>query len=176
MAISYLVYTDNMAVLRFRNKRSQLAAWGEDEGAIRVSAKTAEEDLGVLNMEQLTAIYNQSVDESEQKSKFKNKALALEAAVGALDAAAEDGPNIDAPEGGAGPRGRKSIFFGKRIWRNVEGDENPRREGSWGAKAWDLIEDGMTFEAYMEAVDKAGIPGGSKHLRYDFDQGRITAE
>jgi hypothetical protein len=63
-------------------------------------------------------------------------------------------------EGGAA-RGRKSKFEGKKIYKLVS--ENPRRKGTHGYKAFDILTNGMTYETYIE---RGGEP---KHLQWDID-------
>jgi hypothetical protein len=60
-----------------------------------------------------------------------------------------------------GQRGRLSKYAGKKIYKLV--NENPRREKTAGAKAFDLIRNGMTYEAYIAAG------GEPKHLSWDID-------
>lgn len=63
-------------------------------------------------------------------------------------------------EGGAA-RGRKSKYEGKKIYKLVS--ENPRRKGTHGFKAFELITSGMNYETYIE---RGGEP---KHLQWDID-------
>jgi hypothetical protein len=179
MAIQYLINADDATVLRFRNKRS-LEAAHEANGGLVAAEKNLAETIGELTKANLQALADRSVGVEggpEESTNFKTKGDALAAAVVAVPLIAEDGPNIPAPEStGGGTRGRRSAFAGLSITRNTEGGANPRREGSWGAKAWDLIEDGMSFEDYMTKVAETSIPGGSKHLKWDYDRGNVTIQ
>jgi hypothetical protein len=56
-------------------------------------------------------------------------------------------------------------YKGLYIHKLVE--DNPRRPVADGHKAWECIEEGMLYEDYVEAG------GASKHLRYDWERGRI---
>jgi len=54
---------------------------------------------------------------------------------------------------------------GKRVFRLV--DLNPRAEGSKAHACWELIEDGMLYEEYIEA-------GGTYYiLKLEIDYGRV---
>jgi hypothetical protein len=63
--------------------------------------------------------------------------------------------------GPEGQRGRISQYAGKKLHKLVS--ENPRRKGTHGYKAFDLITSGMLYETYIE---KGGEP---KHLQWDID-------
>lgn len=62
---------------------------------------------------------------------------------------------------GNGVRGRKSKYEGKKIYKLVT--ENPRRKGTHGYKAFELITSGMLYETYIK---NGGEP---KHLQWDID-------
>jgi hypothetical protein len=63
--------------------------------------------------------------------------------------------------GPEGQRGRISKYAGKKLYKLVK--ENPRRKGTHGAKAFDLITSGMLYETYIEAG------GEPKHLQWDIE-------
>lgn len=46
-------------------------------------------------------------------------------------------------------------------------DRNPRRRGSWGARSFALIKNGMSYAAYL----KRG--GRNRDLRYDLSHGYV---
>ena len=60
---------------------------------------------------------------------------------------------------GTGRRGRVSQFAGKTIHKLVK--ENPRKPGTNGAKSWDALKSGMSYEKYIEA--------GGRRQDLDFD-------
>jgi hypothetical protein len=64
-----------------------------------------------------------------------------------------------------GAPGPKSKFSGKFLYKLV--DKNPRREGTWGYRSWELIKDGMSYEAYKAAG------GRNNDLQWDIDRKRI---
>jgi hypothetical protein len=64
-----------------------------------------------------------------------------------------------------GAPGPKSKFRGKFLYKLV--DKNPRREGTWGYRSWELIQDGMSYEAYKAAG------GRNNDLQWDIDHRRI---
>jgi hypothetical protein len=64
-----------------------------------------------------------------------------------------------------GAPGPKSKFRGKFLYKLV--DKNPRREGTWGYRSWELIQDGMSYEAYKAAG------GRNNDLQWDIDRKRI---
>jgi hypothetical protein len=61
-----------------------------------------------------------------------------------------------------GSTGRPSKFTGKKIAKLVK--ENPRRKGSAGFKSFELIKNGMTYEAYIAAGGRrTDLDWGIKH-------------
>ena len=65
----------------------------------------------------------------------------------------------------SGPRKRRTPFSGKKITKLQR--ENPRREGTHGHKSWELIKNGMTVDAYLDAG------GRMNDLRWDLSRKRI---
>lgn len=61
--------------------------------------------------------------------------------------------------------GRSKFSLEHKIFKAQE--DNPRREGSKGYKTWDLIEDGMTIEDFLE------VGGEYVHLVYDYGRGAV---
>jgi hypothetical protein len=68
-------------------------------------------------------------------------------------------PSVKLPASNPGPR---AGFSGKRIYRIAK--TNPRREGTWGWKSFNLITDGMTFEEYKNKG------GRNNDLQWDIDK------
>lgn len=64
--------------------------------------------------------------------------------------------------------GPRSGFSGKKLYKKVDG--NPRREGTWGWKSFNLIKDGMTYEQY-----KAG-GGRNNDLTWDIEHGFVEVK
>lgn len=74
----------------------------------------------------------------------------------------------------SGKRGRVSEFAGKKLIANVEGNENPRREGSYGHTSMQIIIDagkkGIVYEDFLAA-------GGRRtDLAFDFNKGYVTVQ
>ena len=68
-------------------------------------------------------------------------------------------------ESAAAEKAERISFKGCKIFKNQQ--ENPRRPGSLGFAAWELLQDGMTFDEYLAAG------GGGNHLRWDWDHGLV---
>ena len=58
--------------------------------------------------------------------------------------------------------GRQLKFSGKKIYKKIP--YNPRRKDTFGYRSWELIEDGMTYEEYIDAG------GRYKDLKWDLDR------
>lgn len=168
-------------VTGFANKKDYTAATqGLPENSETIAvASTA--DLNQFSLTELVQLHN-ALNKNNQVKGFKNKTAGIEATFPLLAQAAEGAapaaaaaPATPAKKGatkGGGARGRSSSIAGKSITRNQK--ENPRRAGTHGAKAWDLITDGMKVEDYSAKVSAAKIPGGLKHLQHDIKRGRVT--
>lgn len=171
MALSHLLSPDGSSI-RF-NKIASLKAGMEEHPDAYVVKKKA--DLEEIPLKVLVALNNRVAgiaEDVEEVKKFPNKEEAIKVVFPFLRKYGEKGKEVE-----GGGRGRSSSFKGCIITRNQP--ENPRRgETSHGYRAWELIEDGMTFEEYMEKLNKADppIPGGAKHLRHDWKAGRVTVE
>ena len=61
---------------------------------------------------------------------------------------------------------KNTSYYGMTIFKNYE--SNPRRKGKKGWFAYELIENGMTYEDYIDAG------GDSANLRWDWDRDYIT--
>jgi len=168
MAMSYLLSPDGSSV-SFKSVGSLKAAAEVVKDAYVIKKKA---DLENVPLKTLVALNNRVagiVEEVSEVSRFSNKEEAIAAVFPFLRKHSDEGVEVE----GSG-RGRPSSFKGKKITKNLP--ENPRRKDTHGWRAWELIEDGMTFEAYEEACKKAEIPGLTKHLRHDFNMGRVTIE
>ena len=64
--------------------------------------------------------------------------------------------------------GRSSKFLSKTIHKNIQ--NNPRRHGTYGYRSWEIIEDGMFYEAYYAAG------GRQRDLKWDLDKGWVRVE
>lgn len=67
-----------------------------------------------------------------------------------------------------GSPGPRSSFKGKVIKKLVV--DNPRREGTHGHRSWELIKNGMTYEAYIEAG------GRPNDLKWDLDREWVSVK
>lgn len=66
-------------------------------------------------------------------------------------------------------KGRKSAYSGKIIRRATEGGKNPRREGTWGYKSFELIpSEGIEYDAYISAG------GRNNDFLWDLARGFVT--
>ena len=65
------------------------------------------------------------------------------------------------------PRGRQARYAGMRLFKTTA--VNPRRKGSHGYNSFELIRDGMTYEAYLDAG------GRLRDLKWDIDRGWVEA-
>ena len=65
-------------------------------------------------------------------------------------------------------RGRKSQYAGKKLYRKTQ--ENPRRKGSHGFHSFEVIEDGITYEEFLERG------GRLKDLDWDISKGHVTVK
>lgn len=164
----------------------------EIPGSITVSKQ---EDLVNLDAKLLVSLYNVAASEPESHAKtiqrFSDGATAAKrtwpvieylAKPGAIPAitqstsAESDEPMASkkkstkkAAKSSATPgAGRPSAYAGKYIYKLAK--ENPRRAGTLGAKAWDLIRNGMTYEQYIEAG------GERKHLVWDIEHKNLEVK
>lgn len=64
--------------------------------------------------------------------------------------------------------GRSSKFFGQAIYRKRK--NNPRPLGTYGYRSWEIIEDGMFYEAYYSAG------GRQRDLKWDLDRDWVRVE
>lgn len=131
------------------------------------------------SIRELTELYNSMVPSNKQVKKFKDKETAIKRMTAAFQnpvaapSASKQETKVPAKLAKAATIvaqqfklvGRKSNHAGKKIYRLVK--ENPRREGSHGAKNWELYRDGMTYEEFIMAR------GGSNHLNYDIEKGYV---
>jgi len=169
MASSYLLSPDGSST-SFKKVASLKAAMEENKSAFVIKKKADLEEVSLKAMVALNNRVASVVEEVEEVKRFKDKIEAIKVVFPFLRKHSAEGAEAE-----GGGRGRSSSFKGCIITRNVS--ENPRRgETSHGYRAWELIKDGMTFEAYMEALAKTDIPGAAKHLNHDFKAGRVTIE
>lgn len=161
------------AAVTFFDKASQANA-AKGEGDFVVSAQ---KDLQNIPGPVLIAVYNDAAVKGQGKTvaKFADKETAARRVWPTLDFLAKRGTVVEgaprakrektAREPGTGQRGRTSQFAGKVIKMIVT--ENPRREGTFGYKSWEVMRDGMTFEDYIAAG------GRRKDLAWDISYGRV---
>jgi hypothetical protein len=169
MALSYLLSPDGSST-SYRKIASLKAGQEANPDAFVIKKKADMEEVPLKVMIALNNRVASVVEEVEEVNRFPNKEEAIKVVFPFLRK-----HSVEGAEAEGGGRGRSSSFKGCIITRNVP--ENPRRgETSHGYRAWELIEDGMTFEAYMEKLSKTDIPGGAKHLRHDWKLGKITVE
>lgn len=135
-----------------------------------------------LSIAELTEVYNQF---SETKiKKFKDKSTAKARVIKLLEdqgvksveaintskfSAATQEKLATVPKGSQFKMvGRKSAFEGKRIYKKVP--NNPRKVGTHGWKSFNLIQDGMTYDAFLLAG------GRNNDLRWDLEKGHIRVK
>jgi hypothetical protein len=154
------------------------------EGAWCVSSQTALKDVPTTL---LIVLYNIAASEPESHAKtitkFSDRAVAEKRTWPVIEYLAKPGTPPAAPiassseegdmatkgkktkktraNGPEGQRGRISKYAGKKLYKLVK--DNPRRKGTHGFKAFDLITSGMLYETYIEAG------GEPKHLQWDID-------
>jgi hypothetical protein len=168
MALSYLLFPDGTSVC-YKKIGSLRAAAEKADKAFKVTKKADLEDVPLKAMVALNNRVAGIVEEVEAVKRFASKEEAIPVVFPFLRKHSDEGEEVE-----GGGRGRPSSFRGKKITRTMA--ENPRRKDTHGWRAWELIEDGMTFEDYEEACKKAEIPGLTKHIRHDFNLGRVTIE
>lgn len=154
-----LEFLPNNAVKVLRYTRTDQARIYRDRtpGAVLV---TIPDELTDLSHEQLAQLYNLANPDKPTK-RFSDKEKASEKVFPLLRDISATG--VKAKPATPGERGRPSRYKNMRIVRKVAA--NPRKPGTHGFKAWELITDGMTFEEYMAAAKDVG-GGGLKHLRW----------
>lgn len=140
-------------------------------------------DIKKAQLPELTAWYNENSG-SKKQVKFKDRAKAeaqcaellvalTELAGGSSKKSAKTAkPKAEKGETDTTGRGRKSAFSGKLIKRATEGGANPRREGSFGYKSFEVIDakKGTRYEDYIAAG------GRNNDLGYDVAHGFVTVE
>lgn len=127
---------------------------------------------------EIVAEYNQIAP--KKVSRFENRATAERRLQEARDRKAALAPRVgsaanetkatvnpDKPKTirTAGLPGPRSQHTGQKIYKLV--DKNPRRVGTHGYKSFELIKDGMTYEAYRLAG------GRTNDLAWDIDHGYV---
>lgn len=171
MALSYLLSPDGSSI-SYRKIASLKAGQEANPEAFVVKKKADLEDVPLKAMVELNNRVAGTVEDVEAVKRFANKEEAIKTVFPFLRKYSEEGTEVE-----GGGRGRTSSFKGCIITRNVP--ENPRRgETSHGYRAWELIEDGMTYELYMERIkaDPTLKEHGAKHLRHDWKAGRVSIE
>lgn len=146
-----------------------------DEGMMR--ANLIEWTFTVLSNQPHVLIENDynPIQEYEMTAKTKNGKTKKAPAKRASRAKTTKSKKAPAKSKKAPAAGKASSLKGKKLYKKVK--DNPRRKGTHGFKAYALIKDGMTYEAFIAAADKAKIGGGgAKHLRWEIDRGRVVAK
>lgn len=119
---------------------------------------------------ELVSLYN-TIEVANPLVRFRDRPTAISRVWKLLEDNAKPGPDTSRYD----KSGRPSRFAGKKLFRNVA--ENPRKPGSHGHLAWEIIRDGMTYEEYMaEASEKQVGGGGLKHLVWCVNKRLITAD
>jgi DNA-binding MarR family transcriptional regulator len=123
------------------------------------------------SVEQLDRLGLVSFEDDSPDDTTKFYYVSLTAGGRGLDSAAATKKQPDAAAPAKAPKlpsdapGPRSKLDGKKLYRIAK--TNPRREGTWGYKSFELIKDGMTFEAYKAAG------GRNNDLAWDIAHGFV---